>query len=404
MSDSHLHATLPGKIDWVAGDSLPRKVSVPLALSVAAGAAAFAALLGRGEEVRAWQIVLVNFLFWSGLATGCVAAAAMFEVAQARWARPLQRLAGACSVYLPVSFLLFLGFWFGRRSLLPWMTQPRPAIEAWLNVPFFFAREAVGLLLLYGLGLVFFYRSALRGNQTSEDLLPASPAVRAANSPSLQKFALALLIAYVAVHSLVAWDFIMALDRQWFSSLFGAFHVVGNLYLGIAVVAALAITLRWRYQLEESIGSVILHNLGKLIFAFSLLWVYLFWSQYLVIWYGNLPYETEFVLLRTAERPWNTVAVAVLILNFLIPFLVLLPRSRKENPKTLLAVSVAIAMGIWMERYLLVVPSLTPRVARVAGWEEPLITLAFFSSFVLLYSMVLSKAPMLPGSRLRRPR
>ena len=375
-----------------------------LALGIAAGVVAFSALLGRGEETRAWQIVLVNFLFWSGLATGGVVAAAIFVVTEARWARPLQRLAGACSVYLPVSFLLFLGFWFGRRSLLPWMTQPRAAIETWLNLPFFFAREAAGLLLLYGLGLVFFYRSVLPNAQTSDDLPPASPAIRTSNSVSLQRLALALLIAYAFVYSLVAWDFIMALDPHWSSSLLGAFHVVGNLYLGLAAVAALAIALRWHYQLEESIGSAILRNLGKLTFAFSLLWTYLFWSQYLVIWYGNLPYETSFVLLRTAERPWNSMALAVLVLNFLIPFLVLLPRSRKEDPKTLLAVSVAIMIGMWIERYLLVVPSLTPHTARVAGWEEPLVTLAFFSSFVLLYCMVLSKAPILPTRRLRQRR
>ncbi|MCZ6750381.1 MAG: hypothetical protein O7E51_00965 [Acidobacteria bacterium] len=381
---------------WPKPRPLRRGILPLLALLTAAGAVAFLLLLNGANPVRAWQIFLVNFLFWSGVAVAGVVLAAIFQVTNARWARPLKRLAEACAAYLPVSFLLFLCIWFGRRSLFSWIDQPPAAIAAWLNSSFFFLREAVGLLALYGMSLLFFYRSVRQDSRALAHRQAGDSPRTGLDAGFLHKLGVGLLILYAFVYSLVALDFVMSLDPAWSSTLFGAYYFMGNLYLGLAAVTVFTLYARWRYQLEKTIDSRILHNLGKLLFAFSLLWTYLFWSQYLVIWYGNLPHETGFLILRIAHEPWSSLAVVVLTMNFLVPFLVLLPRSRKENPGTLLGIALVILTGMWLERYLLVAPSLAAAPEIVLGGAEALITLGFLASFLLAYLTVLSKVPILP--------
>ncbi|MCH8267558.1 MAG: hypothetical protein IH846_08570 [Acidobacteria bacterium] len=394
MTDLPLADRLLEEAAWPKPRPLGRGLFLLLALLTAAGGIAFLALLAGDNPVRAWQIFLVNFLFWSGVAVAGVVLAAIFQVTNARWARPVKRLAEACAAYLPVSFLLFLCIWFGRRSLFSWIDQPPAAIAAWLNSSFFFLREAVGLLALYGMSLLFFYRSVRQDSRALAHRQPGDSL--GADAGFLQKLAVGLLILYAFVYSLVALDFVMSLDPAWSSTLFGAYYFMGNLYLGLAAVTVFTLYARWRYQLEKTIDSRILHNLGKLLFAFSLLWTYLFWSQYLVIWYGNLPHETGFLLLRIAHEPWSSLAVVVLTMNFLVPFLVLLPRSRKESPGTLLGVALVILTGMWLERYLLVAPSLAAAPEILLGGAEALITLGFLASFLLAYLTVLSKVPILP--------
>jgi hypothetical protein len=262
-----------------------------------------------------------------------------------------------------------------------------------LNVSFFFAREAIGLLLLYGAGLLFSYRSLWRDVHTdpirNNQPLPHPSSDRAA----LQKLAVVLLILYASVYTVFAWDFVMSLDPEWSSTLFGAYYFVGNLYLGLATVTALTAFARWRYNLGDTVHPKVFHNLGKLLFSFSLLWTYLFWSQYLVIWYGNLPRETGFILVRTVRAPWAALAVTVLVTNFLLPFVILLFRSARENQKILLASALVIAAGMWLERFLLVVPSITREPRIFLGWEELMITAGFFASFALTYVTALQRLP-----------
>lgn len=366
---------------------LPAWLYPVLVMAVAGGAVTFSALLAGPEPARAWQSFLVNFLFWSGVAVAGVVLAAIFEVSEARWPVPTRQLGEACAAFLPVSFLLFLATWFGRRTLLPWADHPPAANAAWLNVPFFFAREALGLLLLYGAALLFSYRSLRAENRLSQDL--------GATRASLRRLAVVVLVLYASVYTIFAWDFVMSLDPAWSSTLFGGYYFVGNLYLGLAAVTALTVFTSRRHGLDHSVDSKVFHNLGKLLFCFALLWTYLFWSQYLVIWYGNLPRETRFLLVRTAQEPWSTLALAVLLANFLIPFVILLFRAARKSRQALLAVSAVIVAGMWLERFLLVAPSLSPRQRLFLGWQELAITAGFFALFLLTYMIALRGVSLL---------
>ena len=351
---------------------------IPLSgILAAAGAAAFLALAST-NPAGAWQIFLVNFLFWSGVAVAGVGVAAMFEAAKARWADAAKQMAYIFAAYLPFAFLLFLITWFGRETLFPWIRHPRTPIIAWLNSSTFYTREAAGLLALYGAALLL-----ARRLRSSSQAKPVSGLHRG--------LAIGFLIFYAAIYSVFAWDFIMSLSPVWTSTLFGAFYFMGNLYIGLAVVIILAVCSVPRFGVSDSSEQRFAHNMGKLLFSFSLFWTYLFWSQYLVIWYGNLPRETGWVVERTARTPWNVLSLIVLAMNFGVPFVFLMSRANKRNAKLLFSVAVVVVIGMWLERFLLVTPALVAGADFHWSWQQPVITLGFLASFVLTYVVLLNR-------------
>ena len=127
------------------------------------------------------------------------------------------------------------------------------------------------------------------------------------------------------------------------------------------------------------------HDLGKLIFGFCVLWTYLFWCQYLPIWYGNLPEETGFLAVRLFDEPWAAVSFSVLLLNFLLPFPILLLQWVKRAPTALAGISALILVGMWLERYVLVVPSVWQEDWLPLGWVELGMLLGFFALFTLAF-------------------
>lgn len=395
-------------------ERLLRSLVTLLVVLLAAGGIGFATAVSGASALRAWQIFLVNFLFWSGIAQAGVAFSAILHVTNARWGRPLQRMAEATASFLPVSFLLFLALYFGREQLFPWISHPVPEKAAWLNLPFLFARDGIGLLMLYGLSLLFLYYSLrpdvglIRGRQGGNPgaLHRALTAgwrgleqERRRSRRALAVLSPILLILYAVVFSLIGFDLVMSLDPHWHSALFGGYFFVGNLYLGLATLALVAVLARRYLRLEAYVTPSHFHDVGKLVFAFCLLWTYLFWAHYLPIWYGNLPEETEFVLARVRGL-WSPWAWSVLALCFAIPFVVLLSRQVKRRPGTLFAISAVVVAGMWLERYVLVVPSLWTEDWVPLGGLEVLITLGFLAGAVLCYLAFLFAFPPLPLAEL----
>ena len=167
----------------------------------------------------------------------------------------------------------------------------------------------------------------------------------------------AIAISYAFVLSLLAFDLIMSLDPHWYSTLFGGYYFIGSFYSGVVVLYLLALASMDSRSMGEYISPRHLHDLGKLVLAFSLFTGYLFYTQFLVIWYGNLPEETQYVILRVKLSPWEPLAWVVLFMIFLIPFVVLLSRRIKMRRVPMILLSVMILTGMWLERFILVAPS-----------------------------------------------
>ncbi|MFQ5723063.1 MAG: NrfD/PsrC family molybdoenzyme membrane anchor subunit [Terriglobia bacterium] len=367
---------------------MPKRFSlldlVLLALLLA-GLGAFVYGATGSDSQRAWQIYLVNLLFWSGMAQAGVVFAAILHLTNARWAGPVKQLALGGAACLPVSFLLFLGLYFGREQLFPWLHHPIPEKAAWLNLPSLFARDGLALLVLYGSSLLFFYYS-MRADRSEDE--------RRRNHRRLSVLAPLLVFLYAIVFSLLGFDLVMSLSPHWYSTLFGGYFFVGNLYLGLAGLAIVAAVVRRYFHLEAHLGPPRFHDLGKLVFAFCLLWTYLFWSQYLVIWYGDVPEETGFIFTRVKQELWSPLAWSVLGLCFLVPFVLLLSREVKRRPGSLSAVCGVVLVGMWLERYILVVPSLWKENWVPFGALEVFITLGFFSVTALCYRFFLRTFPL----------
>ena len=387
----------------------PRRVLVALG---AAGAGAFLYGLLLGDALRAWQALLVNVLFFAGLAQAGVVLSALLQLTAARWARPLKRAIEATAAFLPAALLLVVILLAGLGNWAPWVHHPPDGRAAWLNVPFFAARELAAFLLLGSLSAAYVYHSVRpdigllheSGARTATGIARrliagwrGLAAERERGQRAQDRLAVALLIAYVPLFSLVAIDFIMALDAHWFSALLGGYFLTGNLTAGAALLALVAAAGAGRLGLGNRVGSRQLHDAGKLLFGLSILWAYMLWSQYLVIWYGDLPEEARFIHVRM-HGAWAPVAWTVFAAVFAVPFVLLLSRKLKLRPAALGAVAGLVLAGVWLERFLLVAPSLWRGEGLPLGLPELLVTAGTASLFVLCCASFLERAPVLPLS------
>lgn len=338
-----------------------------------AGAVAFVMGALSGDARQAWSIYLVNLVFWSGLGVTGPAIAGMMQLTEARWSPGVRRIALTTAGFLPVSFVLFVIMFAGRAELYPWVTTPVPVKAGWLNTPFFWLRT-LGLAALLFSVCYAFIRALLRD--------PGAAAAERARARR-NRLAVTLLVLWVVTVSLWGFDLVMSLDPLWYSGLFGGYFVVSTLYTGFALLSILSIRANAR---GLRISPAAVQDVAKLQFAMSVMWMYFFWSQYLVIWYGNVPIETRWVAQRFFESPWKTLAWVVFFVGWLIPFAYLLKRLTGRPPERHTPLFVIACFGlvaIFLERVLVVFPSVFPKGAPSLGLRDVLITAGFMALFVL---------------------
>jgi len=363
------------------------------ALAALIGAAAFAWALaaGGGEAARAWQSYHFNFMFWTGLAQGLVVFAATQKLAKGHWSGLVIRLAEAAVGFLATALVLYVGLFLGRSHIFTWLREARPDLGPWLTEKFFFWRNGLILAALAWLSWRFVRHDMAPDRR---ELADGHPAERLAGRDQIAREAAFLIVGYAFGYSLLAFDLIMSLAHKWVSNLFGAFYFMGSFLAALMALAVLTIALRRRMKLEQLVSERQLHDLGKLCFGFTVFWAYLMWSQYLVIWYGNLPEETYFIFYRLIG-PWRPVGVWVFLLVFVIPFVGLLGVKPKRYPPTFLAFALIGLVGIWLERYLEVVPSINGGAGPAIGVPEIGATLFFGGLFLLSMGLFAARYPMI---------
>jgi len=386
--------------------------TVGLALTVIGGLAWIAGLFVDYDA--AWRSYLFNYFFWTGLALGGVLWSATLRITNARWGRSLLRLWEGMGFFLPVSLLLFAGLLVGALTshVYPWVGHPIELKEQWLAPGFVLGRTTVYTLLLFGLVMLYLYHSlksdvrVLHGTR----LAPAwfermfanadgSDAEWQKSQNRLVRLAPILALAYGILVSLLAFDLLMSLEPYWYSTMFGGFIFMGNMYLGLAAITWIAPGVAKRALLQDQIGKMQYWDLGKLFFAFTMLWTYLMWSQYLPIWYSNYHEEAGYVLKRTAG-PYRDWAFLLLALVWVIPWWMLLPKNLKMRPGWLGAATLIGAVGIWLERWTIVIPSqfdTAPVAAEAAvfpGWIDLGAGALYAGLFLLSYRFFLNAVPV----------
>ena len=370
---------------------VPRVPQPLLVLLAALGIVAFLYGVTQGQPLRTWSIYLINLLFWSSLAITGPAIAGMIQVTEGRWSPTIKRIALTTAGFLPVSFVLFLVLFAGRAVLYPWVTHPLPNKAAWLNVPFMSLRIGIGVLVLYWVAMRY-TKAVFAADQAG---IPAE-----VGNDRLMRLSTIMLILYVVVLSLWGFDLIMSLDPIWYSGLLGGYYVVSSMYTGFGLVTYL--TLRYNQAGVTAVAPKAIQDVTKLTFALSIVWMYFFFSQYLIIWYGNVPNETRFFVHGFLQQPWGRLAWAIFIVGWLIPFSYLLKRLTGRPPTRHKVLTVILWMGwiaIFFERVLVVSVSLK-QTAIPHGIIEVLVTLGFFALFMLSRTWFLARyKPVLDLSR-----
>jgi len=384
---------------------------------VIAGVSMFIVGLAMGSAERTWEALLINVMFWGGMAQAGVMLSVIWQITDAKWGRPFKRLAEGFGAFLPVTFLLFILVFFGGKHLYEWVEHPMPVKEAYLNMGFFVTRNIIGFLALYGITFFFLMASLKPDLGYARKLIPGwggafadwvlrgygehdSEVIRLEQLS--RRLAPALGIAYAFIFSMIAFDFVMSLDQEWFSTLFGVFFFIGNLYSALALMLIIVAVTRNLPGLSEYMTLTRLNDLAKLTFAIAMLWSYMVFSQYLVIWYSNLAEETPFLVTRSiAPTPWYYLFWTLFVVLFAFPFVGLLPRTLCRMPKVMALYGVILLVGQWWAHYLLIVPSIQDRHGApqfIFGVHEILLTLGFGGAFFLCYFAFMSRVPVLPIS------
>ncbi len=407
---------------------LPRAAIAVCGALIALGAVAFVAGLAT-DAATAWRAFHVNYLYFGSMAQAGLALSCALVIVGARWAGPIRHVAEGLAAWVPVTFVLFCVSFLGRESIYSnWAHGAPYGKQGWLTFPRLYLVDgailgALALLTIQYLRLSF--RPSLHGAAerapAAKSLFAAwsrdwkgDAAERDASARSLTRLAPILALLYAFGYGFLGFDQVMSLNPTWFSNLFAWYFAWGGWLSAVAATALICVLLRattpgW----ADEITKPRMHDVGKMIFAFSIFWMYLFFSQYIVIWYGNLPEETQFYQQRLGtqflqdywqlfvaerlEEPYVKLALTAWVGCWWVPFWVLLGQAPKKTPVVLGTVAAVVLAGFWLERNALVWPSLVP--ADGAAWAGAIqfgVAAGFLGAFALVYLLFSRVFPSLP--------
>lgn len=337
------------------------------------------------SPLQAWLWLLVGWLVFSGITNGMLAWAAVLRTAQTRWSPAVNRLGHSVVLAVPVSLVVMGILLFGVQYFAPWVEHPIEDKEAWLNIPFMVVRDLALFVLLMAL-----YTLLVRWSLIADAKHARNEPITERDHYRLTSVAVASVLAYVITSTIISLDYIMSLSPRWISTMFGPYYFITNLYAGMAATIVLGAVVRRGERVREWLGASQFQDMGNLMLGFGLFAMGLFFAQYLTIWYGDLPTETFFLIVRYDKGPWPVLAWTAFMLAYAIPFILLQSRYLKRHPKMVSVVAVVALVGFAIERYVLVVPSIFPRdlaMYPLAG----LVLLAFFGLFILVVKWFYSR-------------
>ncbi|HYU34468.1 MAG TPA: hypothetical protein VEW48_20135 [Thermoanaerobaculia bacterium] len=311
--------------------------------------------MSEANRRQLWHSWLVGSLFVLSIALGGLFFVLIHHSTQAGWSVVLRRIAEHVMGTLPFLALPFLPLLlFGMGDLFDWshadaaqnalLLHKRP----YLNVTFFVIRNVVYFAIWSAMAVWFSRLSRLQDETGDHEL---TRRMRRASSPGLILFALTV--------TFFAFDWLMSLEPEWYSTIFGVYFFAGSAMAFFAFLSLAMIAARRAGLLTEVLSAEHQHDVGKLLLTFVIFWTYMAFSQYLLIWYANLPEETVFFALRSAGS-WRIASAALALGHFVVPFFFLLPRSVKRNAAPLAAVSLWLLAMHLLDLYWLVMPALHP--------------------------------------------
>jgi hypothetical protein len=348
-------------------------------------------LLDPGQFFRSW---LFAFLFWLGVAVGCLSILMIQHLTGGLWGLTIRRILEAGSRTLRYLWLLFLPLAFGLPHVFVWANHEALAADhhlheavsrkaAYLNTPFFLTRAAFYFAVWAALAHVLSRWSAEQDRGWTR---AAARRLRGLSGGGL------LLMGLTITFSAVDWG--MSLDPRWFSTIYGVLFMVGQALSAMALCIVVVARLADAPGLARVVSAQTLHDLGKLLFAFVMLWAYVNLSQFLIVWSGNLPEEIPWYILRLSGG-WRVVALLLVLAHFALPFLLLLSRDAKRNASVLAGIAGGILLMRMVDLFWLIGPELHEHGFAV-HWLDVAATLGVGGVWFHLFARELAASPLLP--------
>jgi hypothetical protein len=333
---------------------------------------------------------LVAFLFFLSLALGALFFVLIHFATQAGWGIVVRRLAENTMGTLPLFALLFVPVLLGMEELFPWvhgiaeghdhvLTGKAP----YLNTPFFVGRAVAYFAFWSAIALFYVHRSR---SQDATGNVAISKGLRSLSGPAI--IVLAITQTFAAV------DWIMSLDPLWYSTIFGVYWFAGSFVSFVALLTLMVLLLRRAGLMADVVGTEHFHDLGKLLFAFTVFWAYIGFSQYFLIWYGNLPEETIFFRNRLIGS-WRAMSLLLAVGHFVMPFFFLMPRTVKRKPALLATGAAWLLLMHGVDLYWLIMPALHPHGVGV-GLSDAAAFVAVGGFFVAVLSWLMLGSPLVP--------
>jgi hypothetical protein len=340
-----------------------------------------------------FQAYIFGFTFWIGLSIGSLALLMLQHLTGGGWGFVIRRVLEAATRVLPVMAILFIPIILGAHRLYPWTDVEKiadPLIRelvhakaAYLNLPFFVVRAVI----YFGvwLGLVFLLNKwSLLQDRTADRRHVKN--LRVLSGPGM------VLLIFTVTFAAIDWY--MSLEPEWSSTIYGFIYVAAWSLSALAFVVAVMALLSKREPMKHIVAPLHFHDLGKLLLALVMLWAYFAFSQYLIIWSGNLPEEIRWYLVRT-HGAWGALILAVAILHFGAPFLFLLSRSLKRDPNKLVIVAGMVLVMRLFDLLWMLEPAFTREHFHIS-WMHLVAPMAFGGLWLAAFSWQLSKRALIP--------
>jgi hypothetical protein len=336
---------------------------------------------------RAWANFLLNYYFWLCIGLCGFFFVALQHITGSTWSIPIRRIAEVFMAFLPVAAGLFIILLFGMHSLYEWTHAEAVAHDpilqaksAYLNTPFFAIRNlALFALTIFG-GWAMVKRSLTQDTTRDATLTHANIRMSAP-----------FLFLFAWIFTFVSFDLIMSLSPHWFSTIFGIYCWSGLFFSGVAMMTIWVVRLRTAGYFGSYVTDEHYHGLGKLMWAFMIFWAYIAFSQFMLIWYANIPEETPFLILRVSG-PWKSIALALMIGKFWIPIFAIITQRAKRNGRWLFVVACWYLAAQWLDLYWLIFPTFFTHP--IFGPLEVCMFAGFAGLFVLTVGRCLSRVPV----------
>jgi len=347
-------------------------------------------LLDRDQALRSY---LFAYLYWIGMGLGSMGILLLHHTVGGKWGMVIRRMCEAGSRTLPYMAILLIPILLSIPILYPW-AQPEAVRDAniqakagYLNVPFFLVRVVIYFLIWTFYSWRLSKWSALQDettDRTRAEILISK--MRAVSAPGL--------VVFVFITSFAFIDWVMSLEPHWFSTIYGLMFLVGQVLETFAFLIALLIVLSEWSPLKDYVTVQHLHDLGNMMFAFMVLWAYLSFSQFLIIWAGNLPDETPWYL-RRLQGGWEWVALALVVFHFATPFVLLLMRKTKRHAGRLIKVCLLMIVIRMVDVYWVVEPAFYRQQIRI-HWLDFVTPVAIGGLWLSLFFWQLKSRPLVP--------